>query len=367
MRLWRSGPVRVWAVIAGVATVFQLAWVADYGVYLIPALAIDDVSATDALRSSIGRQEVLFRDAIGNLHGGGASRPVRRSRCGSLRSVRSRSSPCSGPLGASPLSCLGIALACIVLPRRPRSPGLPRSGAPVLAGALTRCRSRSGSRSSPACSSLACCRGFPHVSSDGWPPSSRARSRSRRGSPFANDGHRLTVGIGGPLMPWSEVWSPPVPLTVLDLAYLLLLGVLVLLVVRPSANGCPARSLNQQMSPATNRRRPRSRRRPSGDAAGDGARSSAQCLREHPGAVGPREPHRTLRCEVDAGSAKLVDTFHAVQDLAVATEDPVKIEEPHAGRTVANRPRTASLTCSTRGSRERATPFVGGPRSDRLP
>ena len=57
---------------------------------------------------------------------------------------------------------------------------------------------------------------------------------------FARDGQRLTVGAYGPLLPWDgHGWSPPVPLTLLDVTYLGFLAGLVVLAVtsvkRPEA------------------------------------------------------------------------------------------------------------------------------------
>jgi hypothetical protein len=58
---------------------------------------------------------------------------------------------------------------------------------------------------------------------------------------FARDGQRLTVGALGPLLPWDgRGWSPPVPLTLLELAYLgLLIGLVVLAVTSVKRSAAP--------------------------------------------------------------------------------------------------------------------------------
>jgi hypothetical protein len=236
--LARSTRVRVWGGIAACASAFQLVWLSLYGQYLLPVDVEEGLTLAGALRTSLGRQEALFRDIVGRLHWGmfapsGPAVVLWAAGLGVLVLVAAAASR-----RRIALVILGVLLACVAVPVLAEVRGadehgiifwrarytLPLAvGIPILAGLALASETDIAGRVLRRLATLLA--SIFLVAS--W-------------IAFARDGQRLTVGALGPLLPWSgHGWSPPVPLTLLDVTYLgLLAGLFVLAVTsvkRPAA------------------------------------------------------------------------------------------------------------------------------------
>jgi hypothetical protein len=242
--LARSTRVRVWGAIAAAASAFQLGWLSIYGQYTIPQ-GFQDLPVTAAVRTSLGRQEALFRDIIGRLHWGmftpsGPAVILWLAAVGALVVVAA--------LVTRPRTTvviLGVAVACVAVPVFIEVVGaeeqgiffwrarytLPLAvGVPILAGLALASRAEIDSR---LLRRLAIILGAVFLVGS-W-------------IAFARDAQLLHVGIYGPLLPWSgNGWSPPVPLTLLDAVYLVLLAALVVLTVKPVTEAAAPWSVRPQ-------------------------------------------------------------------------------------------------------------------------